>query len=87
MFTRLEEFLRKMAKELGDSSEMSFGRADGETLEAFQLEISKLEQYEYDGLLDIVGEPHKQSRSGREYVDSIRIHLTHEGVKEWGREA
>ena len=79
----LDDALKKHAAEIGDNGERYFGPAQGHSLADFQGDVAILENYEGQGWLKIVGEPHRESMSGDRHVDRIRVKLTPEGVKRW----
>lgn len=87
MADRLEEGLRRQAEELGDNGEEVYGPADesAEALRAFQDDFRRLLQYEREGLLKIIGAPRRVSMSEQKYVVRVRVRLTREGVKRWGK--
>ena len=53
----------------------------GQDLEAFQAIVSFLRDYERQGYLIIVRPPHKESRTGRRYIDRVRVRLTDSGIQ------
>ncbi len=60
--------------------EISLGPEQGQDLEAFQATVSFLRDYERQGYLIIVRE-HQESRTGRRYVDRVRVRLTDKGIQ------
>jgi cytosine/adenosine deaminase-related metal-dependent hydrolase len=76
----LNERLDELA-ERGDG-QITIGPDAGQDLEAFQATVALLRDYERSGYLIIVGTPHKESRTGHRYVDSVRARLTDAGI-EW----
>lgn len=83
MSSQLEKALRQHAEELGDNGERYYRPADGQSLEHFQFDVERIERYEGEGLLEIVGTPHRESQSGQRYVDNLRLRLTPAGVDKW----
>lgn len=83
MSSHLEESLRRHAEELGDNGERWYHPADGQSLEHFQLDVERIERYEAEGILEIIGTPHRESQSGQRYVDNLQLRLNPEGVERW----
>lgn len=52
----------------------------GQDLESFQAVVSQVRRYESQGFVQILSE-HKESRTGKRYVDRLRIRLTEIGIK------
>jgi protein tyrosine phosphatase (PTP) superfamily phosphohydrolase (DUF442 family) len=49
-------------------------------LTKFQSEIDDIEQLAAQGLLNVIGIPHRESRTGKRYRDRIKVELTAKGV-------
>lgn len=79
MNSRLHTFLQKLALTRGRKP---FAAADHqeEQLRNFQAEVDEVEDLVAKGLVNIVGEPHCESRTGKRYVDRINLELTSAGV-------
>ncbi|HWN11981.1 MAG TPA: hypothetical protein VNO50_22320 [Pyrinomonadaceae bacterium] len=60
--------------------EISLGPEEGQNLEAFQATVSFLRDYEGQGHLTIV-RTHQESRTGRRYIDRVRVRLTDSGIQ------
>jgi hypothetical protein len=87
MFGSLEDRLRMQARKVGDDGDRYHGPDAEPSLEDFQRDFRTVEQYESEGLLKIIGRPHREGTSGHNYVDMFRVQLTGEGVKRWGGKA
>jgi hypothetical protein len=74
----LEDKLDRLADEGG---EVTLGPREGQDLESFQVDVRRARDLERRGLLRITSE-HKESMSGHDYVDRLRLRLTDGGV-EW----
>jgi hypothetical protein len=59
----------------------STGRPPDSLTKTFKATSAKNERYEREGLLEIVGEPHRESMSGQRHVDRVKVKLTPEGVR------
>lgn len=68
----LNEQLKKLADQDG---EISIGPDTGQDLASFQGDVRKLRDLENRGIIEIVGTPHKESSTGRSYVDRLRVRL------------
>jgi hypothetical protein len=79
MNNRLNTFLQKLALTRGRKPFAPAGNQE-EHLRNFQAEVDEIEQLAADGLLNIVGEPHRESRTGKRYIDRINLELTAAGV-------
>jgi hypothetical protein len=82
MNSQLEDFLRKLADEVGTNGERNFGQPLGQAIESFQADVDRLYMYEAEGMLD-TSIPHEENRSGNKYIDSIRVKLTKDGEEKW----
>lgn len=51
----------------------------------FGAEVDRLYKYEAEGLLD-TSSPHREQRSWKRRIDSIKVRLTERGVKRWGNQ-
>jgi hypothetical protein len=74
----LEEKLDKLADEGG---EVTLAPRDGQDLESFQADVSRVRDLERRGLARVISE-HQESRTGHRYIDRLRLRLTDYGV-EW----
>jgi hypothetical protein len=83
MSDRLGEFLERLAREVGADGEKFYNPAPGEDLDVFGADVDRLYRYEAEGLLD-TSSPHREQRSGKRQIDSIKIRLTERGVRRWG---
>jgi predicted nucleotide-binding protein len=76
---RLLEFLRKLADSRG--SAIYGPQAGGEVnLRGFQEEVDALQDLEEKGILTI-GMANRESRTGRSYIDRVKVELTREGKR------
>lgn len=82
MNSRLHTFLQKLALTRGRKPFAAAGNQE-EHLRNFQGEVDEVEELAANGLLNIVGEPHRESRTGRRYVDRINLELTAAGVAQF----
>jgi predicted nucleotide-binding protein len=80
MNERLENFLRRAALEKGRSVYRP-AKNSPTALRAFQDDFNTLEALERIGHLHIIGEPHRESRTGRDYIDMVTIEITTVGAK------
>jgi hypothetical protein len=85
MSDRLDEFLKRLAREVGADGEKFYNAEPGQDLDLFGAEVDRLYRYEAEGLLD-TSSPHREQRSGKRQIDSIKVRLTERGVKRWGNE-
>lgn len=74
----LEDKLDRLADEGG---ELVLAPREGQDLESFQADVRRARDLERRGLLRVTSE-HRESMSGRDYVDRLRVRLTDSGV-EW----
>jgi hypothetical protein len=74
----LEDKLDRLADEGG---EVMLAPHEGQDLESFQFDVGRARDWERQGLLLVTLE-HKESMSGQDYVDRLKIRLTDSGV-EW----
>lgn len=79
MNSRLNTFLQKLALTRGRKPFAPAGNQE-EHLRNFQGEVDEVEQLAANGLLNILGEPHRESRTGKRYIDRINLELTAAGV-------
>jgi hypothetical protein len=82
MNSRLQTFLQKLALTRGRRPYAPASNRD-EDLRNFQDEVDEVEGLAANSLLNIVGEPHRESRTGKRYVDRINIELTASGVRQF----
>lgn len=82
MSDRLEEFLKSLAREVGADGEKFYNPVPGQELDAFGIDVDRLYRYEAEGLLD-TSSPHREQRSGKRQIDSIKVRLTERGVRRW----
>lgn len=82
MRDQLEEFLTRLAREVGADGEKFYNAVPGQDLDVFGTEVDRLYRYEAEGLLD-TSSPHREQRSGKRRIDSIKVRLTERGVKRW----
>ena len=75
----MSERLDQLAEQ-GDG-EITIAPESGQDLEAFQATVSFLRDYERQGYLIIVRPPHKESRTGRRYIDRVRVRLTDRDIQ------
>jgi hypothetical protein len=61
--------------------EITLGPEEGQDLEAFQATVAEINGYVRQGLLEVVGTPHRDSRAGQRHIDRVRIRLTGRGVQ------
>lgn len=83
MSDRLDGFLEKLAREVGADGIKFYNPEPGQDLELFGAEVDRLYRYEAEGLLD-TSSPHREQRSGKRRIDSIKVRLTDRGVRRWG---
>jgi hypothetical protein len=84
MNDRLQTFLEKLASTRGRTPYAPASSRE-EDLRSFQDEVDEVKDLAANSLLNIVGEPHRESRTGKRYVDRIMIELTAEGVAQFAR--
>ena len=82
MGDRLEEFLTRLAREVGADGEKFYNLTPGQDLDVFGIDVDRLYRYEAEGLLD-TSAPHREQRSGKSLIDSIKVRLTERGVRRW----
>jgi hypothetical protein len=58
--------------------------AKGQDLESFQADVNRLRRWASEGRFEIRRE-HKESRTGRRYIDGVRVRMGPEGVA-WRKE-
>lgn len=80
MTERLQDFLRALAITRGRAV-FKAQHGDLEGLRDFQAEVDVLEELEADGSLRFVSEPHRESRTGHNFVDLVAVELTRYGAK------
>jgi hypothetical protein len=83
MSDQLEGFLKRLARDVGADGEKFYNPAPGQDLDIFGADVDRLYRYEAEGLLD-TSSPHREQRSGKRQIDSIKVRLTERGVKRWG---
>ncbi len=83
MSDSLEERLQNQADELGDRGKKNYGPTADQTTDNFQDDFHRIEQYEREGLLEIIGDPHRESTSGNRHVNMVMVRLTKEGAENW----
>ena len=79
MNPRLESFLQRLAATRGRRPYAPLSSQDDD-LRSFQDEVDEIERLGAASLLVVVGTPHRESRTGKRYIDRITIELTAEGV-------
>ena len=82
MSSRLHTFLQKLALTRGRKPFAAAGNQE-EQLRNFQAEVDEVEDLAAQGLVNIVGEPHRESRTGKRYVDRINLELTGTGATQF----
>jgi hypothetical protein len=78
MSSHLENFLDELARKGGRAT---FAPAESQDLEAFRVDVERLRADERRGLLRITSE-HKESKTGRRYIDRVRVELTEAGARQ-----
>lgn len=78
---RLLDFLNRLA---GTRGRAMYGPEGGDVdaLRRFQEEVDQIEELAGQGILNIIGEPHRESRTAHSFIDLIQIELTRKG-KHW----
>jgi len=79
MESRLKRFLEKLAMTRGQGTYGPEGNSE-EDLRSFQEEIDEIEKLAGTEMLTIIGKPHRESRTGKRYIDRIRLEVTAEGI-------
>jgi hypothetical protein len=79
MTNRLLEFLRGLTETRGRKMYAPVS-GDEPGLRSFQSEVDEIEDLAGQGLLRIIGKPHRESSSAHSYVDRIQVEVTGKGV-------
>lgn len=85
MDSRLQQFLQTLAIARGRRPYAAESNRE-EALRSFQDQVDEIDDLVGKRILNIVGEPHRESRTGKRYIDRINIELTAEGIEWLARE-
>lgn len=79
MDSRLQQFLQNLAITRGRKPYAAESNSE-EDLRSFQDQVDEIDDLVDKRVVNIVGEPHRESRTGKRYIDRINIELTAEGI-------
>src|SRR5713226_8289540 len=85
MDSRLKQFLQALAIRRGRRPYAPESNRE-EDLRSFQDQVDEIDNLVGKRFLNIIGEPHRESRTGKRYIDRINVELTAEGVAWLARE-
>ena len=74
----VNEQLEKLADNEGEKTIVPEGN-DEQSLKVFQGEVRRLRALADEEIIEIVGTPHQESRTGKRYIDRVRVRLTASG--------
>ena len=74
----VNEQLEKLADEEGEMTIAPDGN-DEQSLKAFQGEVRRLRALADEGVIEIVRQPHQENRTGKRYIDRVRVRRTASG--------
>lgn len=74
----VNEQLEKLADDEGVTT-IGPDADDEQALKGFQSEVRRLRALADEGVIEIIGQPHQESHTGRRYIDRVRVRLTASG--------
>lgn len=80
MQERLADFLNRLAHTRGRSVYRPAGNTI-EDLKNFQVEAGEIEKLAEQGILRIVGKPHRESSTAHSFIDLIHVEVTNDGAR------